>query len=100
MAAGVSRRRGARATSPERRRDRLGTLAAVAGDEQQPIDSALDWVAEHTRTYVESGVALDAKLSSELLQSIFTETTPLHDGGIVIQGDRIVALGPFGQHAR
>ena len=57
MAAGASRRRGARATSPERRRDRLGTLAAVAGDEQQPIDSALDWVAEHTRTYVESGGA-------------------------------------------
>ena len=43
------------------------------------------------RTYVESGVALDAKLSSELLQSIFTQATPLHDGGIVVQGDRIVA---------
>jgi deazaflavin-dependent oxidoreductase (nitroreductase family) len=32
----------------------LGTLTAVA-DQSEPIDSAIDWVAEHTRKYVETG---------------------------------------------
>ena len=43
------------------------------------------------RTYIESGVNLDSKISSELIQSIFTPQTPLHDGGIIIRGDRIIA---------
>ena len=42
-------------------------------------------------TYIESGVQLDSKISSELVQSIFTPLTPLHDGGVIIRGDRIIA---------
>ena len=42
-------------------------------------------------SYAESGVALDGKLSSATLQSIFMPTTPLHDGGVIAKGDRIVA---------
>lgn len=41
--------------------------------------------------YIESGVALDSKVSSALLQTIFMPPTPLHDGGVVIQGERIAA---------
>ncbi len=41
--------------------------------------------------YIDSGVALDAKLSSPLLQSIFMTVSPLHDGGVVVRGERIVA---------
>ncbi|MBI5400436.1 TIGR00159 family protein [Candidatus Saganbacteria bacterium] len=41
--------------------------------------------------YLESGVRLDAILSTELLFSIFNPQSPLHDGAVVIQGDRIVA---------
>ncbi|MBF0511177.1 MAG: TIGR00159 family protein [Candidatus Omnitrophica bacterium] len=41
--------------------------------------------------YIESGVVLDAKVTSELLQSIFMPVTPLHDGGVVVRGERIVA---------
>ncbi|OGB86869.1 TIGR00159 family protein [candidate division WOR-1 bacterium RIFCSPLOWO2_02_FULL_46_20] len=41
--------------------------------------------------YLESGVRLDAMLSAELLLSIFNPKAPLHDGAVVIQGDRIVA---------
>lgn len=41
--------------------------------------------------YVESGIVIDAKVSSALLQSIFMPTTPLHDGGVVIRGERIAA---------
>jgi len=43
------------------------------------------------QTYIESGVGLDAKITAELIQSIFTPTTPLHDGGIITRGDRIAA---------
>ncbi|MFH1752790.1 MAG: diadenylate cyclase CdaA [Candidatus Omnitrophota bacterium] len=45
------------------------------------------------RPYIESGVSLDSKLSSEIISTIFMPNTPLHDGGIIIQEDRIVAAG-------
>lgn len=45
------------------------------------------------KPYIESGVALDSKVSSELINTIFMPRTPLHDGGIVIQNGRIVAAG-------
>jgi len=40
---------------------------------------------------VESGKSLNATVSRELLQSIFTPYTPLHDGAVVVKGDQIVA---------
>jgi len=43
--------------------------------------------------YMESGVAIDGSLTSELLNTIFMPNTPLHDGGVIIHGDRIVAAG-------
>ncbi|MCH2137573.1 MAG: diadenylate cyclase CdaA [Phycisphaerales bacterium] len=42
---------------------------------------------------VEVGQLLDARLSAPLLQSIFWPNSPLHDLGVVIRGDRIVAAG-------
>jgi len=41
----------------------------------------------------ESGVMLHADLSQELLQSIFTPHTALHDGAVLIRGDRVLAAG-------
>ncbi len=41
--------------------------------------------------YVESGVVIDGKVTSALLQSIFMPGTPLHDGGVVIRGERVAA---------
>ncbi|MDD5455214.1 MAG: diadenylate cyclase CdaA [Candidatus Ratteibacteria bacterium] len=43
------------------------------------------------RDYMESGVTIDARVSSELLISIFTPHTPLHDGAVIIEDDRIAA---------
>jgi diadenylate cyclase len=42
-------------------------------------------------SYAESGVSIDGKLCSATLQSIFIPTAPLHDGGVIAKGDRIVA---------
>ena len=56
---------------------------------------ALIAIERETRleNYIESGIEIDAKVNSELLMTIFTPNTPLHDGGIVISGDRITATG-------
>ncbi|MCB9772402.1 MAG: TIGR00159 family protein [Candidatus Omnitrophica bacterium] len=43
------------------------------------------------KTYIESGLNIDAKVSAEMIVTIFTPQTPMHDGGIVIRGDRILA---------
>ncbi len=42
---------------------------------------------------IEGGQMLDAKISSRLLESIFWPNSPLHDLGVVVRGDRIVAAG-------
>lgn len=44
---------------------------------------------------VEVGTPLDAKVTKELLLSIFHPTSPIHDGAVVIRGDRVVAAGCF-----
>ena len=43
------------------------------------------------KTYIESGVHIDAKVTSELIQSVFTSQSPIHDGGLICRGDRIIA---------
>lgn len=43
------------------------------------------------KNYIESGVIINGEVSSELLQNIFYPLAPLHDGGVIIDGDKIVA---------
>jgi diadenylate cyclase len=47
------------------------------------------------RNYVESGVEVDAAVTYDLLVTIFTPRTPLHDGAVIIRGDRVVAAACF-----
>lgn len=47
------------------------------------------------RNYIESGIPLDAQLTYDLLVSIFQPTSPLHDGAVIVQGDRIAAAACF-----
>ena len=47
------------------------------------------------RTYIESGVPLDARLSYDLLATIFRPSAPLHDGAVIIRKDRITAAACF-----
>lgn len=68
------------------------------------IVQAAEFLAEHkigaliavereigTRTIQETGVRLNARVVPELLSSIFFPHTPLHDGGVIISGSRIMA---------
>lgn len=43
--------------------------------------------------YAETGVRLEALLTSELLATVFHPNTPLHDGAVIVRGDRIFAAG-------
>ena len=43
--------------------------------------------------YIEPATKIYADLSSDLLETIFFPNGPLHDGGVIIQGDRITAAG-------
>jgi diadenylate cyclase len=47
------------------------------------------------RNYAESGIALDAVLTYDVLVTIFSPNTPLHDGAVIVQHDRIMAAGCF-----
>jgi diadenylate cyclase len=47
------------------------------------------------RTYIESGVPMDARLSYDLLATIFRPSAPLHDGAVIVQKDRIAAAACF-----
>ena len=44
---------------------------------------------------LDTGTALDATISSGLLESIFNTKAPLHDGAVVVLGDRIISAGCF-----
>jgi len=47
------------------------------------------------RNYIEGGIPLDAMVTYDLLASIFNTGSPLHDGAVIVQGDRIAAAACF-----
>ncbi len=47
------------------------------------------------KNYIENGIQVDASLTYDLLVTVFTPGTPLHDGAVIIQGDRIAAAACF-----
>ncbi|HEX2639992.1 MAG TPA: diadenylate cyclase CdaA [Pyrinomonadaceae bacterium] len=47
------------------------------------------------RNFVDAGVQLDARISYDLLVTIFNPATPLHDGAVVIQNERLAAASVF-----
>ncbi|MBU1090895.1 MAG: diadenylate cyclase CdaA [Candidatus Omnitrophica bacterium] len=61
-------------------KDKIGALIAI--EKNDPLTA-----------YIESGVMIDGRVSSDLIQSIFTPYNPLHDGGLIIQSGRIMAAG-------
>ncbi len=59
-------------------RDKIGCLIAIERESK-------------LNTYIESGILLDSKISADLIVSIFMPQSPIHDGGLITRGDRIVA---------
>jgi diadenylate cyclase len=46
---------------------------------------------ENLREYERTGIEIDALVTSQLLINIFEHNTPLHDGAVIIRGDRVTA---------
>jgi len=47
------------------------------------------------RNYIEGGIPLDAVLTYDLIVSIFQPASPLHDGAVIVQDDRVAAAACF-----
>jgi diadenylate cyclase len=56
--------------------------AIIAIEREVPLDG-----------YAESGSPMEAKVSTDLLTTIFTPYSPLHDGAVLVRGDTIIAAG-------
>jgi diadenylate cyclase len=96
MLARLGRRPFLGVTQLERRELMQEILLAVAHLSQRKTGALI--VLERKlglRTFVESGVNLDAAISRDLLCSIFHPGGALHDGAVIIQGDRITAAACF-----
>jgi diadenylate cyclase len=80
----------------QRRESHDEILLALSRLSQQKIGALI--VLERDiglRTFIESGVALNANLSRDLLLSIFQPGGALHDGAVIVQGDRVAAAACF-----
>jgi len=96
LLARLGRRRAFGASPMERRELADEILLAVSQLSQQQVGGLI--VIERNiglRTFIESGVAVDGRLSRDLLVCIFYPGGLLHDGAVIIQGDRIAAAACF-----
>lgn len=69
-------------------------VKAVLGMSREKIGALIAVEKEVSlKSYAETGIALDGILSEELLITIFMPNTPFHDGGVILQGGRVAAVG-------
>jgi diadenylate cyclase len=61
-------------------KNKIGALIAI--ERQVPLTA-----------YIETGVMIDGRVSSDLIEAIFTPNNPLHDGALIIQDGRIITAG-------
>ncbi|MEE9563277.1 MAG: diadenylate cyclase CdaA [Thermoanaerobaculia bacterium] len=70
-------------------------LAAAAMAERRTGALIVIQRLEGLRNFIENGIIIDALVSYDLLINIFNPETPLHDGAVIIQEDRIAAAACF-----
>lgn len=72
-------------------------IARAANVLSQTRTGALIAVERETglEEYVENGVEINAEISGRLLLSLFQKTSPLHDGAVILRGDKVVAASCY-----
>ena len=82
---------------PESKEESIEELVVAAGMLSAQRTGAIIAIERQIglRSYAEGGIPLDAVLTYDLLLSIFQKTSPLHDGAVIIQEDRIAAAACF-----
>jgi diadenylate cyclase len=85
------------AFSPEKKEETIDEVVLAATTLASQKTGALIVIEREMgmRSFIETGISLDAVLTYDLLISIFNPGTPLHDGAVVIQGDRVAAAACF-----
>jgi diadenylate cyclase len=80
---------------PRREADVLGqVLQAVKAMAKDRVGALIVFERRNPlRSYIGSGTLLDAAVSAELIHTIFTPPSPLHDGALIVADDRLVAAG-------
>ena len=86
----------------------LGVVKPFAMQELMQISEAVSILAQRhigalivierdivLNQYIEVGVTIDARISKDLILSIFQPASPIHDGAITVRGERIIAAGCF-----
>ena len=63
-------------------KDQTGALISI--EQSKPLDD-----------FIATGIRLDSDVTAELLTSIFVTSTPLHDGAVIIQGDKIACASAY-----
>ncbi len=73
----------------------IDNIAYAAEDLSAEKTGALIVIERGTRLgeYMNSGTTLDANVTTELLKNIFVPNTPLHDGAVIIRGNKIITAG-------
>lgn len=51
--------------------------------------------AQSLQDYIKTGIQVNAEVTKELLCSVFMTTTPLHDGAVIIQGDKVACASAY-----
>ena len=69
------------------------TLARQCFRGRREIHAYVDRCEMALGDYVESGSEMQAKVSADLLTTIFTPYSPLHDGAVILRGDTIIGAG-------
>ena len=70
--------------------DELVDAAFVLSEKKTGVLIAIEREVK-LKTYTDSGIIIDGFVSSALVQTIFKHDSPLHDGGLVVRGQRVVA---------
>jgi diadenylate cyclase len=80
-------------TGQSRTTDMINDVAKSCKEMSKALTGALIVIERQTKVgdIIDTGIALDAVVSAELLVNIFEKNTPLHDGAVVIRDDRVVA---------
>lgn len=73
----------------------IASVVKAASDMSATKTGALIVLERETRLgeFISTGVMLDANVSSSLLENIFVPNTPLHDGAVIIRGNKIMTAG-------
>ena len=81
------------ATEKEQMQTNIAPIATACREMAETKTGALIVIGQQSdlRLIAEGGITVDAKVSTSLLKNIFFKNAPLHDGAVIVEGDRIVA---------